>query len=50
MSVLKKMQFADTGRIDVADPTIIGAGVTECQNTVLFANGTRIVPCSIAAR
>ncbi|MBC2731808.1 MAG: hypothetical protein HGJ99_13650 [Thiobacillus sp.] len=50
MSVLKKIQFADSPKFGVAHEAIIGAGAVECQKPVHFVNGFRPSPCSIAAR
>jgi hypothetical protein len=49
MSVLKKIQFADTSMIGVAEWMIIGAGATECQKYVREPDDHRIPPCSIVA-
>jgi hypothetical protein len=49
MSVLKKIQFADTSTIGLADWVIIGAGAAECQKSASEPDDRRITPCSIAA-
>jgi hypothetical protein len=51
MSVLKKTQLAAAPTIGDVDWPIIGAGIAECQKSVLRApRKPWLSPCSIAAR